>query len=168
MESEIISFPDFIDGLMYFLLLFGIVMTAIGFILTSTFKTVFNMSLLKGVGYLLFFVFVVFFNSQHNATIFGVPWVFHLPQNISLSNIFVAILALFEGIDHAIKFINDESVLKQDEVKYTKQMVVERLIEMDMSDIAIELEGWKNKVGKDTGWASWFKSKYPEKYKMIR
>ena len=114
MEVIMIPFKDLVWGVFYFLVILGLLVVIIGFtygylIKSNNIKIIINMTLVKFLAYTICFVLVVFYDPAHNRTIFQIPWIFHIPNQISLANLFVAILSLFEAVDNLIKFIQREN-----------------------------------------------------------
>ena len=118
MEGIMISFNDLVWGVFYFLIILGLLVFIIGFtygflIKANNIKIIINMTLVKFLAYSICFVLVVFYDPAHNRTIFQIPWIFHIPNQISLANLFVAILSLFEAVDNLIHFIKRENRIMQ-------------------------------------------------------
>lgn len=118
MEVIMIPFKDLVWGVFYSLVILGLLLLIIGFtygylLKSNNIKIIINMTLVKFLAYTICFVLVVFYDPAHNRTIFQIPWIFHIPNQISLANLFVAILSLLEAVDNLIKFIQREKPILQ-------------------------------------------------------
>jgi len=118
MEVIMIPFKDLVWGVFYSLVILGLLLLIIGFtygylLKSNNIKIIINMTLVKFLAYTICFVLVVFYDPAHNRTIFQIPWIFHIPNQISLANLFVAILSLLEAVDNLIKFIQRENPILQ-------------------------------------------------------
>ena len=173
LENTVISFSEIWFGILTIFILFIImifILIIYSFLTLSkvTFQT--NMNLIKFIGYLTLFIFAIFYNPHYTFTFspLDIPWVFHIPNGISMANFFVALLALFEATDNLKQYIRSENRIIQAQSILNKEAVIHLLKEKELTAIADELSQWKNRIGKDTGWVKWFKNTYPVEYNMLK